>query len=45
VQREFEARGLIPLVSGTPAELQAYVRTEIGRWGEVVRRAGVAATQ
>ncbi|MPZ38182.1 MAG: tripartite tricarboxylate transporter substrate binding protein [Rhizobiales bacterium] len=45
VQKEFSGRGLIPLVSGTPAELQAYVKSEIVRWGDVVRRAGVAATQ
>jgi tripartite-type tricarboxylate transporter receptor subunit TctC len=45
VQKEFSSRGLIPLVSGTPAELQAFVKSEIARWGDVVRRAGVAATQ
>jgi tripartite-type tricarboxylate transporter receptor subunit TctC len=45
VQKEFANRGLIPLTSGTPAELQAYVKSEIVRWGDVVRRAGVAATQ
>ena len=45
VQKEFSNRGLIPLTSGTPAELQGYVKSEIARWGDVVRRAGVAATQ
>src|SRR5262249_18381549 len=45
VQKDFSGRGLIPLVSGTPDELQAYVKSEIARWGDVVRRAGVAATQ
>jgi tripartite-type tricarboxylate transporter receptor subunit TctC len=45
VQKEFSGRGLIPLTSGTPAELQTYVKSEIARWGDVVKRAGVAATQ
>jgi tripartite-type tricarboxylate transporter receptor subunit TctC len=45
VRKEFESRGLIPLDSGTPTELQAYVKAEIARWGDVVKRAGVAATQ
>jgi tripartite-type tricarboxylate transporter receptor subunit TctC len=45
VQKEFASRGLIPLDSGTPAELQAYVKSEIVRWGEVTKRAGVFASQ
>ncbi len=45
VRKDFSSRGLIPLTSGTPAELQAYVKSEIARWGDVVKRAGVAATQ
>jgi tripartite-type tricarboxylate transporter receptor subunit TctC len=45
VQKEFSRRALIPLDSGTPSELQAYVKSEIVRWGNVVKRAGVAATQ
>jgi tripartite-type tricarboxylate transporter receptor subunit TctC len=45
VQKEFSGRGLIPLASGPPAELQAYVKSEIERWGVVVKRAGVAASQ
>ena len=45
VQKEFSGRGLIPLVSGTPAELRAFVISEIARWGEVVKRAGVTAKQ
>jgi tripartite-type tricarboxylate transporter receptor subunit TctC len=45
VKTEFSRRGLIPLTSGTPQELQAYVKSEIVRWGNVVKRAGVAATQ
>lgn len=45
VQKEFANRGLIPLDSGTPTELQAYVKSEIVRWGEVTKRAGVFASQ
>lgn len=45
VQKDFSSRGLIPLVSGAPEELQAYVKSEIKRWGDVVHRAGVAASQ
>jgi tripartite-type tricarboxylate transporter receptor subunit TctC len=45
VQKEFSGRGLIPLTSGSPAELQAFVKSEIARWGEVVKRAGVAGIQ
>jgi hypothetical protein len=36
---------MIPIVSGPPEELQAYVKSEIGRWGEVVRKAGAAGVQ
>jgi tripartite-type tricarboxylate transporter receptor subunit TctC len=45
VNAEFSRRGLIPLLSGTPAELRTFVKSEIARWGNVVKRAGVAATQ
>jgi tripartite-type tricarboxylate transporter receptor subunit TctC len=45
VQKDFANRGLIPLVSGTPAELQGFVKSEIARWGEVAKRAGVFASR
>jgi tripartite-type tricarboxylate transporter receptor subunit TctC len=38
-------RGLIPLVSPPPDELQRFVRSEIVRWGKVVEQAGAAGTQ
>jgi tripartite-type tricarboxylate transporter receptor subunit TctC len=38
-------RGMIPIVSGPPEELQAFVKSEITRWGEVVRKAGAAGVQ
>jgi tripartite-type tricarboxylate transporter receptor subunit TctC len=34
--------GLVPVDSGTPEELQAFVRSEIVRWGEVVKRSGAS---
>ena len=45
VQKEFIGRGMISLDGGTPEELQAYVKSEIVRWGAVAKRAGVFATQ
>ena len=46
VQAEFSRRGLIPLgAGGTPEQLQAFVKSEIVRWGNVVKRAGIAGSQ
>jgi tripartite-type tricarboxylate transporter receptor subunit TctC len=45
VQAEFARRGLISLDGGTPEQLQAYVKSEIVRWGDVAKRAGVFASQ
>ena len=42
---ELSARGMVPLVTPPPAELAAYVKSEIVRWADVVRRAGAAATE
>jgi tripartite-type tricarboxylate transporter receptor subunit TctC len=35
----------IPIGKGSPAELDRFVSAEIGRWGKVVREAGVAGTE
>jgi tripartite-type tricarboxylate transporter receptor subunit TctC len=45
VQQELTRRGVGPQITGSPEELQAFVRNEIVRWGDIVRRAGVAASQ
>src|SRR5262245_2293173 len=45
VQKAFADRGLVPLVSGAPDELARFVKAEIVRWGEVVKRAGAAGSQ
>jgi len=45
IQKDFSDRGLVPLVSGPPDELQRFVKSEIARWGKVVQQAGIAGTQ
>jgi len=45
VRLEMGRRGLIPVVSDPPDKLQAFVRSEIVRWGDLVRKAGAAATE
>jgi tripartite-type tricarboxylate transporter receptor subunit TctC len=45
MRKTFAERGLVPLVSGPPDELKAFVKSEIARWGDVVTRAGAAGTQ
>jgi tripartite-type tricarboxylate transporter receptor subunit TctC len=42
---ELASKGMVPLVTAPPADLQAYVKSEILRWGDVVRRAGVAGSE
>jgi tripartite-type tricarboxylate transporter receptor subunit TctC len=45
IQEEFGRTGRISVDSPPPAELAAYVRSEIKRLGDVVRAAGIAGTQ
>jgi tripartite-type tricarboxylate transporter receptor subunit TctC len=45
VVADFNRRGIIPLVSGSPEELQAFVKSEIVRWAAVVKKAGAAGVQ
>jgi tripartite-type tricarboxylate transporter receptor subunit TctC len=35
--------GLVPVDTGSPEELQAFVKSEIVRWGDVVKRSGASA--
>jgi tripartite-type tricarboxylate transporter receptor subunit TctC len=44
VKKELIRRGVGPKVTGTPAELETWVKAEIARWGDIVRRAGVAGS-
>jgi tripartite-type tricarboxylate transporter receptor subunit TctC len=45
VVADLSRRGIIPLVSGSPEELQAFVKSEIVRWAAVVKKAGAAGVQ
>ncbi len=45
VAAEFNRRGFVPRDFGGPDELSAFVKSEIVRWGEVVRRAGAAGIE
>jgi tripartite-type tricarboxylate transporter receptor subunit TctC len=44
VRKELLRRGVGPEVTGTPEELRTWVQREIDRWGDIVRRAGVAGS-
>jgi tripartite-type tricarboxylate transporter receptor subunit TctC len=43
--RELIRRGFVPSVRGSPDALAAFVKSEIARWGDVVRRAGAAGIE
>jgi tripartite-type tricarboxylate transporter receptor subunit TctC len=45
VQKLFVDTGNIPLLSPPPEELQAYLKSEIVRWGKVVTEAGIAGSE
>jgi tripartite-type tricarboxylate transporter receptor subunit TctC len=45
VVAELERRGIGPALTGTPDEVQDFVKKEIVRWGDVVRRAGLEGSQ
>jgi tripartite-type tricarboxylate transporter receptor subunit TctC len=45
VRREFVKLGLVPVQSPEPEALPGFVRSEIARWGEIVKRAGLAGSQ
>jgi tripartite-type tricarboxylate transporter receptor subunit TctC len=42
---ELSAKGMVPLVTPSPEELRTYVKSEIVRWADVVRRAGAAGSE
>jgi tripartite-type tricarboxylate transporter receptor subunit TctC len=42
---ELERRGIGPAVTGPPAEVRDFVKKEIVRWSDVVRRAGLEGSQ
>jgi tripartite-type tricarboxylate transporter receptor subunit TctC len=45
VQKALVDSGNIPLSSPPPAQLQAYLESEIVRWGKVVAQAGIAGSE
>jgi tripartite-type tricarboxylate transporter receptor subunit TctC len=44
VRQELARRGVDPALTGSPEQLQVFVKNEIARWSEIVRRAGVAGS-
>jgi tripartite-type tricarboxylate transporter receptor subunit TctC len=42
---ELERRGIGPALTGAPDEVRDFVKKEIVRWGDVVRRAGLEGSQ
>jgi tripartite-type tricarboxylate transporter receptor subunit TctC len=45
VRTRLKALGMIPAGTGSVAELQKFLQSEIARWGQVVRDAGIAGTE
>ncbi|MEW6454807.1 MAG: tripartite tricarboxylate transporter substrate binding protein [Pseudomonadota bacterium] len=45
VRAAFVRFGLVPVASPPPGELKAFVRSEIVRWGEIVKKAGLQGTE
>ena len=46
VRGEFSRLGLVPLSASPPqSELKAFVQSEMARWAEIVKKAGLAGTQ
>ena len=45
VREEFTRLGLLPVPSPPPDELRRFVAAEIARWGEIVKKAGLAGSQ
>jgi tripartite-type tricarboxylate transporter receptor subunit TctC len=45
VRRELSNLGLLPVQSPPPDELKGFIAAEIVRWGDIVRKAGLAGSQ
>jgi tripartite-type tricarboxylate transporter receptor subunit TctC len=41
-RQQIEKIGLVPVETGSPAELQRFIETEIARWGQVVMKSGAS---
>jgi tripartite-type tricarboxylate transporter receptor subunit TctC len=44
VEKQLGTIGMMPIVSPPPKDLETFVSTAVGRWGEIVRQAGMAGT-
>ncbi len=45
IKQHIAQNGMVPLASPPVEEMQAFVKSEIARWGKVAEQAGVAASQ
>jgi len=45
IQKQMSDRGFVPLVTTSPEELSHFIKAEIDRWSDVVRKAGAAGSQ
>jgi tripartite-type tricarboxylate transporter receptor subunit TctC len=45
VSGQIAKTGMLPMDTPTVAGLQAFVKSEIARWGKVVQQAGIAGSQ
>jgi tripartite-type tricarboxylate transporter receptor subunit TctC len=45
IQQRFTTLGLIAIDSPSVEDLAIYVKSEIDRWGKVIRAAGIAESQ
>jgi tripartite-type tricarboxylate transporter receptor subunit TctC len=45
VKEAIAKNGMVPMPENSLAGLQTFVKSEIDRWGKVVRGAGIAGTQ
>ena len=45
MKEQVSKSGMLPLEAGSVEELQGFMKSEIARWGEVVRKAGIEGSQ
>jgi len=45
MKQQVSKAGMLPLDAGAVEDLQAFVKSEIKRWGDVVRKAGIEGSQ
>ena len=45
IKEQVSKAGMLPLETGSVEQLRSFVKSEIARWGEVVRKAGIEGSQ